>query len=177
MPAQSASYLSPNCCVAEDAGKGGYRIVAAAPITKGEVVCIWGGLVVNAEQLAALPPKALEHTLQIEEGFYLTSLTLDEPPSYFNHSCAPNCGFDGQIVLVAMRDIAPGEEVTFDYAMCDSSPYDEFICRCGAGNCRGKVTGSDWRTPELRDRYAGYFSPYLQRRIAHLAEMRASAAS
>jgi len=36
-----------------------------------------------------------------------------------NHSCDPNCGLVGAVLVVAMRDIEPGEEITFDYAMSD----------------------------------------------------------
>jgi hypothetical protein len=64
-----------------------------------------------------------------------------------------------------MRDIKIGEEVCFDYAMCDTMPYDEFTCGCGSLNCRGKVGGDDWKKPILQKRYAGYFSPHVQRRI------------
>jgi len=85
-----------------------------------------------------------------------------------NHSCEPSCGLVGATLLVAMRDIAVGEELTFDYATCDSSDYDEFECLCGEPTCRGIVTGLDWTKPELQERYAGWFSPYLQRRIASL---------
>ena len=67
-----------------------------------------------------------------------------------------------------MHTIHPGDEVTIDYAMCDGSPYDEFECACGSSKCRGQVTGNDWRDPVLWKRYAGHFSPYLQRRIAAL---------
>jgi hypothetical protein len=74
----------------------------------------------------------------------------------------------GQIGLIAIRDIEVGEEVCLDYAMCDGSDYDEFECSCGAPNCRGRITGEDWKRPELWERYDGYFSPYLQRRIAQL---------
>jgi hypothetical protein len=49
--------------------------------------------------------------------------------------------------------------------MCDGTPYDEFICSCGSQNCRGNITGEDWKRPDLRERYAGYYMPYLQRRI------------
>ena len=53
-------------------------------------------------------------------------------------------------------------------------PYDEFECVCGARNCRGKVGGLDWQRPELQKRYAGYFSPHVQRKIdAQKAERRA----
>jgi hypothetical protein len=49
--------------------------------------------------------------------------------------------------------------------MSDGSPYDEFDCACGSPLCRGRVTGDDWQRHDLQARYAGYFSPYLQRRI------------
>ena len=73
------------------------------------------------------------------------------------------------MMLVAMRDIAVGEEITFDYAMCDASDYDEFSCMCGVPTCRQVVTGADWRDPVLQAKYAGWFSPYLLTRIAALA--------
>jgi hypothetical protein len=64
--------------------------------------------------------------------------------------------------------IEPGEEINFDYAMCDGTPYDEFECECGCENCRGRITGSDWARPELWEKYDGYFMPYLARRIEAL---------
>lgn len=73
-----------------------------------------------------------------------------------------------------MRRIHPGEEVTIDYAMCDGSPYDELACACGSASCRGRVSGEDWRNPDLWVRYAGYFSPYLQRRIDALRRQEGS---
>ena len=51
---------------------------------------------------------------------------------YTNHSCDPNLAIQGQIVLVAMRDIAPGEELTIDWATTDDGDY-EMECRCGSG--------------------------------------------
>ena len=85
-----------------------------------------------------------------------------------NHSCEPNCGLVGGTLLVAMRDIEVGEELCFDYAMCDASDYDEFACLCGTPGCRGTITGADWRDPVVQAKYMGYFSPYLMRRIAAL---------
>jgi uncharacterized protein len=167
----SSSYLSPKCVVVNDPTKGGGRgVVARAPIAKGEPVCVWGGRVISSAEVEALTNAERAHAVQVEEGLYLAVLELDEPASYFNHSCSPNAGFSGQIVLVAMRDIDEGEEVTFDYAMSDGSPYDEFECHCGSPECRGRITGDDWRNPDLWERYAGLFSPYLQRRIDQLKE-------
>ena len=62
--------------------------------------------------------------------------------------------------FAAMRDIKVGEELTVDYAMIDNEPY-EFLCTCGFIACRHVVTGFDWHRPELQERYAGYFAPYL----------------
>lgn len=133
---------------------------------------MWSGHIVPGEALDALPEEIRRHTVQVEENLYLASFNPSEPPDYINHSCEPNCGLQGQIAIVAMRRILPGQEVTIDYAMCDGSPYDEFDCACGAPICRGRVTGEDWRDPVLWERYAGHFSPYLQRRIEALQRER-----
>ena len=142
-------------------------IYATAPILKDEVVSVWGGEIFDRAGVAALPEKYQHYVVQVEEDFFLGGGT-DDSTNYFNHSCDPNLGMSGQIVLLAMRDIARGEELTFDYAMTDGSPYDEFECSCGAVNCRGRVSGDDWQNPELWERYRGYFIPYLQRRIDRL---------
>ncbi len=162
------SFLSPKCEVRAAEDRGGYTVIANEPIAKGELIVVWSGTLVDGTELASLPPAVRRHSLQVEENHYLVSLTDCEPPDYVNHSCAPNAGLSGQIGLVAMRDIRPGEEVTYDYAMSDGSSYDEFECCCGAAQCRGFISGDDWKRSELWQRYQGYFSPYLQRRIAKL---------
>lgn len=164
----SYSYLSPKCQVVEAPEKGGHAVRCVEPIPAGEVIAVWGGRIVDVAGLAALAPQYREHTVQVEEGLFLASIVPDDAADYVNHSCAPNAGLSGQIVLVAMRNIASGEDISFDYAMTDGEPYDEFTCACGAPQCRGRVTGNDWRLPELWRRYEGYFSPYLQRRIDKL---------
>ena len=168
MSQSPTAYLTDKCEVQNRDVAGGKAVIAREPIGPGEVIAVWSGRIVTGQDLGALPPEIRMHTVQVEEDLYLASLRPDEAPDYINHSCDPNAGLDGQIAIVAMRTIHPGEEVTIDYAMCDGSPYDEFDCACGAPNCRGRVTGEDWRDPVLWERYRGYFSPYLQRRIAAL---------
>ncbi len=177
MTSSSTSFLSVKCEVREASDRGGYCVVARAPIAKGELIVVWSGTLVDSDLLATLPDDFRRHSLQVEENHYLVSVTDCEPPDYVNHACAPNAGLSGQIALVAMRDISPGEEISYDYAMSDGSPYDEFECRCGAAQCRGRVTGDDWQRPELWQRYQGYFSPYLQRRIARLKRRLAAKSS
>jgi uncharacterized protein len=84
---------------------------------------------------------------------------------YVNHSCDPNCGMVGSVLMVTRRAVDPGEELCFDYAMTDSDDYDEFTCRCETADCRGVVRGTDWKRSDLQERYAGWFSSYLARQI------------
>lgn len=168
MSQNHTAYLTDKCEVQNRDVSGGNAVIARELIEPGELIAVWSGRIISGEQLESLSPEIRMHTVQVEENLYLASLRPDEAPDYINHSCDPNAGLDGQIAIVAMRTIEPGEEVTIDYAMCDGSPYDEFDCACGAATCRGRVTGDDWREPALWERYRGHFSPYLQRRIAAL---------
>lgn len=160
-----AHYQSPRiearCCPE----KGGSAVFAREHIARGELLVVWGGNIVNGAELAAIPPARRRYILQVEEDLYQVSPGDGETADLINHSCRPNAGMNGQIALVAMRGIDRGEEICFDYAMSDGSPYDEFDCRCGSRWCRGRVTGNDWKQPQLQRRYRRYFSPYLQRRI------------
>ncbi len=58
-----------------------------------------------------------------------------------NHSCEPNTAFDG-LDLVAVRDVACGEELTVDYASFLNDASEPFECACGARLCRGVITGT-----------------------------------
>ncbi len=173
MSPESTAYLTDKCEVQNRDVTGGRAVFAREVIEPGELVGVWSGRIVAAEELDELPADIRRHTVQVEEGLYLASLSPDEAPDFINHSCEPNAGLDGQVAIVALHRILPGEEVTIDYAMCDGSPYDEFDCACGSSLCRGRVTGEDWRSPALWERYAGHFSPYLARRIEALRRARA----
>ncbi len=163
-------YLSPKLEVRANPDKGGFGVFSVEALLTDEVVAVWGGYIVTAEQLGTLPHETQQHSAQIEEGLYSATIGEPETADFVNHSCDPNLGLRGQITLVALRDIQPGEEVCFDYAMTDSTSYDEFECHCGSPDCRKVVTGNDWKRPELWAKYAGCFSPYLQRRIDRLAQ-------
>ncbi|MDP1546488.1 MAG: SET domain-containing protein-lysine N-methyltransferase [Anaerolineales bacterium] len=161
------SYLNPKC-EARHHASGGCAVYALERIYKDELVSLWGGTIAHRDDLDPSMPRFNQRVAQIDEDLYMLTGETPEPNDCFNHSCDPNLGFTGQIGLAAMRDIEAGEELRFDYAMCDGSPYDEFDCRCGSANCRGKITGDDWKLPELWLKYEGYFSSYLVRRIEKL---------
>jgi hypothetical protein len=147
--------------------KGGFGMYALQPVAKGTLLAMFGGTIVDSNQLTRVPAYLQSLGIQVEDDLYLIS-TVIGPGDHFNHSCDPNTGMYGQLGLVAMRDIEPGEEITFDYAMSDCSDYDEFECMCGSENCRRFFRGTDWRDPALWEKYDGYFSLYLQRRINQL---------
>jgi hypothetical protein len=168
MTGQFYSHLNPKCDSGAFEEKGGCGVFAREPIRKGELICLWGGRIVAENEIDPTMEFFTQRILQIEEGLYLEAPLPLEPTDCFNHSCEPNVGFTGQIGLIAMRDIHAGEELNFDYAMCDGSEYDEFNCYCGSAACRGRVRGTDWSKPELWEKYNGYFMPYLERRIEAL---------
>ena len=66
---------------------------------------------------------------------------------WINHSCAPNVEADdesGQVYLLALRNIKPGDELFFDYGLVIEERYTpalkkRFECRCGAKTCRGTM--------------------------------------
>jgi SET domain-containing protein len=60
---------------------------------------------------------------------------------FINHCCEPNCeteNIDGRIWIVATRDIAAGEELTYEYNLHDSDD-DDANCYCGTPKCRGTM--------------------------------------
>ena len=166
------SWMNPKVRIGEarETGKG---LFALDSIGAGEIVVVAGGRIIQNSRIddADNLPYS-EHCFQIEKGFFLgpadTELSELEGAFLMNHSCDPNCGVNGQISFVSMREIHPEEELTFDYAMTDAiypgAEFEEvdFDCRCGSARCRKTITHMDWQRKELQDRYKGYFSMYVQ---------------
>jgi hypothetical protein len=132
-------YLSPKLAARPVPHKGGMGVFAVEPVARGEVLAMWGGRVVPVEQIYQFDEQQRHYIIQVEEGLFLTPSDPTEAAEYVNHSCDPSAGLNGQIALVALRDIAPGEEVCFDYAMSESHALFEFECRCGSPSCRGST--------------------------------------
>jgi hypothetical protein len=145
-----------------DKGDGSFAI---RPIARGETVAVFGGHPVTRAELDALPAERRARSIQIDQDLFLVSGEHREPGDMVNHSCDPNCGMRGDIVVVAMRDIGVGEELTYDYAMSDASDYDEFACRCGAPACRGVIRGTCFRDPAIVARYGDFFTTFVRARI------------
>jgi SET domain-containing protein len=162
-----STWFSDKVAVRESAIEG-RGLFAAAPLRAGEAVVVKGGEIFDRARRDALAETLGPAEIQIDDDLFIGPTTAEARSAsmmYLNHSCAPNVGITGQIVFRAMRDIAAGEELTFDYATGDHDDW-AMDCACGAPACRGRVTGMDWQCPDLQRRYAGWFADYLARRIA-----------
>ena len=143
----------------------GFGSRAISVIPAGTSVATFGGTALTRADFAPFEAERRSRSLQVNTNLIFLGPPSREPGDSINHSCEPNCGMRNATTIVAMRDIAVGEELTFDYAMSDASDYDEFDCNCGTTLCRGHVRADDWQLDTLRHRYKGFFSPYIQRKI------------
>ena len=158
------NWLTPKAQMRVTPGKGSGSF-AISKISKSEIVASFGGNVIDQSELAKYSDDRVSRSLQLNSDTYLLSGNFPEPGDMINHSCEPNCGIAGTSSVQALREIEIGEEITFDYAMTDSSKYDEFICACEKNGCRKKITGIDWQKEELQARYKTYFSSYIEKLI------------
>ena len=65
---------------------------------------------------------------------------VDEPATYFNHSCKPNAyiySANNEYYIIARADIKSGDEITVDYEIHTTGGDSSWECKCGACNCRG----------------------------------------
>ncbi|MDQ3009316.1 MAG: SET domain-containing protein-lysine N-methyltransferase [Acidobacteriota bacterium] len=85
---------------------------------------------------------------------------------YINHSCEPNTFFDtrnGEVV--ALRDIASNEEISFFYPSTEWSMTQSFTCFCGAASCLGQIQGAVHLPKQTltKYRFAEHIHQQLQR--------------
>jgi uncharacterized protein len=168
----SLSYISPKATVKESPihGRGLFAVEA---IEKGEIVAIKGGYIFDRPTRTEAAELLGPAEIPIADGFFIGPLSEHEREGgmiFSNHSCDPNIGVQGQIVFVALRDICAGEELTHDWATTDDDTY-EMECHCGAQNCRGVVTGQDWRRKDLQEKYRNYTSWYLLEKIKRESQL------
>lgn len=139
---------------------------AATPVKPGETVAIWGGTFVGKHEAEQARAQG-KLVMQLDEDLYSVEERGEDPTYFMNHSCNPNVWMANTVTLVARRKVAPGEELTVDYALFEANEHVIYgwECDCGSSDCRKQVTGQDWRLPELQGRYAGHFLPLIAGRI------------
>ena len=165
-PAPNATAKAAKAKVAKaaNAAKGGRRIqvkrsgvhgkgvFAVQPIAAGETVIEYVGEVISWEEAQRRHPHDLcdpNHTFYFHiDGDHVIDALFDGNASkWINHACDPNCESDeraGRIFIQAVRDIAAGEELNYDYGLVLDERYTaklkaEYACHCGAAHCRGTM--------------------------------------
>lgn len=141
-------------------GKG---VFAARPFVAGEPLLRFSG-----PRIARAPARhgAADRFVQVGDGAYLgPSGRLDD---LVNHSCAPNAGLRfataGAVTLVALRPIATGEEIAWDYSTTLGDDEWRMRCDCRAPACRGLIGSFAALSPERRAWYLdrGLVAPHLR---------------
>ena len=130
-------------------GKGVYALQA---IPKGTRIIEYKGEVVTWKQaLKRHPhdPSDPNHTFffHVDDDHVIDAAVNGNAARWINHACKPNCKAeeeDGRVFIDAARDIAPGEELFYDYGLVIDERYTpalkkQFECRCGARSCRGTM--------------------------------------
>jgi uncharacterized protein len=170
-PPRVRSWTTPKAAKGGASAIEGRGVHAIEAIAGGEVVAVKGGHIVDGSAAESLPDAIRNSAFQIAVDHFLAAVTQDEYEGVMmlvNHSCEPNVGMGGNVLLVSMRDIAAGEELTIDYALFLGDPGFSMKCHCGAAACRGAVKGTDWMRADVQERYRAWFSWWLQRRIAEM---------
>ena len=109
-------------------------------IRKGRRVAEYTGpRLTKAEADAAYENSSITYLFGLGDG----SVVIDGQCTamYINHSCNPNCEsveIGGRVWIKSIRNIAPGEELTYDYCLYDGDD-GEAQCNCGAAKCRGTL--------------------------------------
>jgi uncharacterized protein len=122
-----------------------------AAIRKGALVAEYTGYPLPKEEAdRAYDASVVTYLFGLGDG----SMVIDghSMAMFINHSCRPNCETeeeDGRVWIKAIRNIAAGEEITYDYCLYDGGD-DDARCNCGAEKCRGTMYSRE----ELKNRRA-----------------------
>ncbi|MGH6648439.1 SET domain-containing protein [Aquabacterium sp.] len=139
-------------------GIHGRGVFAIQPIEAGSTVIEYKGEIITWETaLDRHPhdPDQPNHTFyfHLDDGHVIDGKYQGNSARWINHSCAPNVEAEqdgNRVFLKALRDIAPGEELFFDYglvidARLTAALKREYACWCGAKQCRGTMLAAKTR--------------------------------
>ncbi len=133
-------------------GVHGKGVFALCDLAEGETLIEYTGEVITwKEALRRHPHDPLDpnHTFyfHIDDKHVIDGKAGGNSSRWINHACKPNCEADeqkGRVFIKALRNIAAGEELFYDYGLIIDSKYTpkllaEYPCWCGAKKCRGTL--------------------------------------
>ena len=142
----------------------GRGVFATRDIPEGErIIEYTGALITNEEADAQCDDEGMRrhHTFLfgVDDGYSIDGARGGNEARYINHACEPNCEsvvIRRRVYIHALRDIATGDELLYDYWYTTDDGYtlEElrriYPCRCGLPSCRGTIA-----RPPKRKRKAG----------------------
>ncbi len=138
--------------------KMGSGVFATRDILKDEIIAEFKGPRIKEADMTGIPDEVWSHFFNVGVDEYIIAR---EPAVRTNHSCDPNAGIARDIFLVAMRDIAKGEEITFDYSVITADNW-KLECKCGSPICR-KVISNYVDLPEaVKRKYEKYTPDWIK---------------
>ncbi len=137
--------------------KNGKGIFAGKNFKRGEKIAeVKGDLLTEKEYDNLITEQEKDHSLQISKKLYLFP-KIGDPLDFINHSCAPNAGVlitNNEAILIAIKDIYPKDEITFDYSTTMDEDYFELNCNCGSQNCKGRIRDFKYLPDNIKEKYA-----------------------
>lgn len=139
----------------------GWGVRTKLPIEKGTYILEYVGEVVTErefkERMATIYLNDTHHyCLHLDGGLVIDGQRMGSDCRFVNHSCEPNCEMQkwsvnglSRMALFAKRNIAEGEELTYDYNFSLFNPSEGQPCRCNTPNCRGVIGGKSQRVKPL----------------------------
>ncbi len=116
-------------------------VYATAPIARRRMVAEYTGpRITNSQADAIYEHSPRTYLFGLVDGEHV--IDGDGIAAFINHSCEPNCEADeikGRVIIRAIRKIAAGEELAYDYNLYDGDLDDPAPCCCGARKCRGSM--------------------------------------
>ncbi|HFD80769.1 MAG TPA: SET domain-containing protein-lysine N-methyltransferase [Gammaproteobacteria bacterium] len=162
------SRLHPAIKVQQDSTIEGRGLVAETLIPAGSVLFRYEDSKppVHLHEIITWPPQKrirfLAFAIQIGEDDYAFG---QGDIKFINHSCDPSGWWSSYGTLTAIRDIAPGQEITYDYSTSDITLGYHMECLCGSASCRGIFSNKDYLDPEYRKTHADRFAAHVQEAI------------
>lgn len=118
----------------------GWGVFAAEAIPARRKVIEYTGERLTPEQARERLQRPQHYLFVVNDNLIVDGAVNGSGAQYINHSCDPNLSIRvsrGHILLMSLRAIEPGEELSYDYRFRPSTLRN--VCSCGAPNCRGSI--------------------------------------
>jgi SET domain-containing protein len=132
----------------------GKAVFANTDFKQGEEIIEFKGKLFTYEELPVPYDDVEDHYVQIDKNLYMgPSGKIDD---FLNHSCNPNSGIKikgKRVILMAIKDVKKGEEITWDYSTTMDEDDWELNCMCKCKNCRKRIRDFRYLPKDIQQKY------------------------